>query len=250
MTPNSLRVPDDLAELDQWVLRLPNKIPYGIDGRPASSTNPRTWSSFQDALAAWRRTLPRYPGLGFVFSPSNNLTGIDLDNVLDSGGNLKSWGVGIVNQFADTYMEVSPSGLGLKIWARGSIPSCLAKVRVGDGGVEMYDRDRYFTVTGQVFRGAPLEIEDHDHDLNELYRCLTQGRGRWQLQPLDGGRIPHGQQHSQLVSICGTLRARRVCDEAIEACLQIINARQCEKPGPRDHISRIVQSSRNWSAAS
>jgi hypothetical protein len=60
---------------------------------------------------------------------------------------------------------------------------------------------------------------------------------RWPLQPLEGGRIPYGRRHNTLVSLAGTLRARNVCDEAIEACLQIVNERQYERPGPRTHIS-------------
>jgi hypothetical protein len=110
----------------------------------------------------------------------------------------------------------------------------------------LYDHARYFTVTGRAFRGAPLEIEDHAGDLLMLYDRLTGGRKGWPLQPLPGGQIPHGRQHNTLVSLCGTLRTRGVCDEAIEACLQIVNEQQCEKPGPREHISRIVRSSRKW----
>jgi hypothetical protein len=122
-------------------------------------------------------------------------------------------------------------------------------VKIGDGTIEIYDHARYFTVTGRVFRGAPLEIEEHAADLRALYDHLTRKAVcRWTLQPLVGGRIPHGQQHSTLVSIAGTLRARRVCDEAIEACLQVINTQQCERPGPPEHISRIVRSSRRWGA--
>jgi len=80
-----------------------------------------------------------------------------------------------------------------------------------------------------------------------VYDRLTGSKKRgWKLQPLSGGRIPFGQQHSALVSIAGTLRRRRVCDEAIEACLQTVNKLQCERPGPPEHIARIVQSSRRW----
>jgi len=76
-------------------------------------------------------------------------------------------------------------------------------------------------VTGQIFRNAPLEIEDHAADVRALYDYLIESKKRdWKLQPLMGGRIPHGQQHSTLVSIAGTLRRRRICDEAIEACLK------------------------------
>ena len=151
-----------------------------------------------------------------------------------------------MERFGDTYTEISPSGQGLKIWAHGSLPANLPGVRVGDGAIELYDHARYFAVTGRAFRGAPLQIEDHSGDLLMLYDRLTGGRRGWPLQQSPSGQISHGRQHNTLVSLCGTLRTRSVCEEAIEACLQIVNEKQCEKPGPRDHISRIVRSSRKW----
>lgn len=252
--PN-LQVPDDLAERDQWILwrrELSNgretKVPYSVEGHRASSTNPHDWTEFPKALDWWRRHPQSYAGLGFVFCGDDPFVGIDLDDCLDESGALKSWAHGIVERFSDTYVEISPSGQGLKIWARGDLPANVAGVRVGDGQIEMYDHARYFTVTGRVFKGAPLEVEHHTADLLLLYERLTRAthKSRWPLQPLEGGRIPYGQQHNTLVSIVGTLRARRVCDEAIEACLQIVNERQCERPGPRAHISRLVRSSRRW----
>ena len=181
-----------------------------------------------------------------MFSKEDSLAGIDLDDSLDDQGNVKVWARGIVERFSDTYTETSPSGLGLKIWAHGSLPANFAGVPVGDGAIELYDHARYFAVTGHAFRGAPLEIEDHGGDLLMLYDRLVAGRKGWSLQPLPGGQIPHGRQHNTLVSLCGTLRTRGVCEEAIEACLQIVNEKQCEEPGPREHISCIVRSSRKW----
>lgn len=243
-------IPDDLGEVDRWAIwrmEAGQKVPYRVDGRKADSTNPQDWGELQRAQQALRTG--RYSGLGFAFFAADGLVGIDLDDSLDSHGKVKPWAAGVVQRFFDTYCEVSPSGGGLKIWARGSLPANLPKVSVGDGGIELYDHGRYFTFTGQVFRGAPLECADHSADVRALYEHLTAGKKRWTLQPLDGGRIPYGQQHSTLVSICGTLRARRVCDEAIEACLQAINTRQCERPGPPENIVRIVRSSRNWGVA-
>lgn len=253
ITVLTMRVPDGLAELDQWVLwryetrnGKPTKVPFQVSGKPADSTDPRTWTTFEDALDTWCLNRQRYAGLGFVFSKDDSLAGIDLDDSLDKEGGVKGWARGIVERFADTYMEISPSGQGLKIWVRGSVPANLPGVQVGDGAVELYDHSRYFAVTGRAFRGAPFEIEDHASDLLMLYGRLTAGRKGWRLQPLRGGQIPHGRQHNTIVSLCGTLRTRGVCEEAIEACLQIVNEKQCEKPGPREHISRIVISSRKW----
>jgi Primase C terminal 1 (PriCT-1) len=247
------RVPDDLTERDQWVLwryvervGKPTKVPYQQNGRPADISNPHTWATFDEALNAWHRHKDRYAGLGYVFSNEDSFAGIDLDNSLDEHGDVKSWARGIVERFSDTYMEVSPSGQGLKIWARGPLPANLPGVQVGDGAIELYDHARYFAVTGRAFRGAPLQIEDHSSDLLMLFDRLTCGKKKWPLQPLPGGQIPHGRQHNTLVSICGTLRGRGVCEEAIAACLQIVNEKQCEKPGPRENVTRIVRSSRKW----
>lgn len=253
VTVPDFRVPDDLSERDQWVLwrfearnGKATKVPYQAGGKPADSTDAGTWTTFEEALSAWRRSRQRYAGLGFVFFREDPFTGIDLDDALDEHGDVKAWAHGIVERFGDTYMEISPSSQGLKIWARGSLPANLPGVKVADGTVELYDHARYFAVTGHVFRGAPLQIEDHAGDLQMLYERLTADRKGWPLQPLPGGQIPHGRQHNTLVSLCGTLRTRRVCEQAIEACLQIVNEQQCEKPGPREHISRIVHSSRKW----
>jgi len=249
-------VPDDLRERDQWVLwkyedrdGRATKIPYQVGNRRASSTDRNTWTSYEEVTNTWLRAPSKYAGPGFVFSADDPFCGIDLDDCLDTNGTVKSWARGIVEHFSDTYMEVSPSGAGLKIWARGSLPANLPGVSVGDGQIEIYDHARYFAVTGRIFRGSPLEVEDHAADMQALYDHLTRRKvGRWTLQPLRGGRIPYGRQHSTLVSIAGTLRARLVCDEAIEACLQIINTRQCERPGPPENITRIVRSSRRWGA--
>jgi hypothetical protein len=252
----SITAPKDLTERDQWVLwryeareGKTTKVPYSTDGKRASSTDPASWTGFESARDKWRRFPEHYAGLGFVFSKADPFAGLDLDDCLNARGEVKPWASKIIEQFGDCYSEISPSGTGVKIWARGALPANFPGKRVKDGAIEMYDHARYFCVTGRRFRGAPLEIEDHASDLLVLYEYLTGGQKGWPLQPLDGGRIPHGQQHSTLVSIAGTLRARRVCDEAIEACLQVINARQCEQPGPRENISRMVRSSRKWGAA-
>jgi hypothetical protein len=237
--PADIVVPDDLRELDQWVLRRyeerngrATKVPYQAGRKRAITTDRSTWATFEVVMHEWRSAPNWYSGLGFVFSPNDPFCGIDLDDALDNRGAVKPWAQGIIERFGDTYMEISPSGKGLKIWARGILAANLGGVSTGDGQIEIYDHARYFAVTGRRFRGAPLEVEDHAADLLVLYERLTQRKkGSWTLQPLNGGRIPFGQQHNTLVSIAGTLRRRLICDVAIEACLQAINTHQCSEAG-------------------
>jgi hypothetical protein len=245
----AFHVPDDLTELDQWLVwrrERETKVPYSATGRRASSTDPATWCSYHEALEAWRRHPEQWAGIGFVFHESDHFVGLDLDDSLDDQGNLKPWARGIVERFFDTYCEISPSGRGLKIWCRGNLPTNVGKVMICDGGIEMYSRARFFTVTGNAFRGAPLHVEDHASDVLELHAALTSAHGRWKYQPGPGGKIPYGRQHFTLVSIAGTLARRGVCPEAIEACLIEVNARQCERPGPPENIRQIARSSSVW----
>jgi primase-polymerase (primpol)-like protein len=245
-------VPDDLLELAGhfalWRDEKGRKVPYQTNGKRASTTSDSHWHDFDQAAEILTKYPGRYSGMAYRFIKSDATTGIDLDDVLDAGGAVKECARGVIERFSDTYMEVSPSGKGVKIWARGSIPSNVPGIAIGAGAsIEMYDHARYFTLTGQVFNGAPLQLEHHEEDLLALHKRLTEGSQKvWPLQPLNGGRIPYGHQHSTLISIAGTLRARRVCDEAILACLLTVNAHQCERPGAPEAIARIVRSTRTW----
>ena len=65
-----------LRGLDRWVLHDERKIPFQPSGKPASSTDPRTWSPYA-AVAAVR---DRFAGYGFVFCNDDDIHGWDLDN--------------------------------------------------------------------------------------------------------------------------------------------------------------------------
>jgi hypothetical protein len=143
---SEILVPDDLSELDQWVLwryedrsgRV-TKVPYQAGRARASSTDPGTWASFETIIHEWRSAPNWYEGPGFVFASRDPFCGIDLDDCLDAQETVKPWARGIVERFGDTYMEISPSGSGLKIWARGSVPGnlpvpAMAKSRYTNSG--------------------------------------------------------------------------------------------------------------------
>ena len=108
-----IRVPDDLIERDQWVLwrserrdDKPTKVPYQANGKPASSTDPSTWASYEEVAAAYAGFPRHWSGRGFVFSPEDPYCGIDLDDCLSEAGELKAWAQPIIGTFADSYTEV------------------------------------------------------------------------------------------------------------------------------------------------
>lgn len=171
-------IPEPLRQRDQWVGwkmifkdERPTKIPVNVHtGYAASSSDPRTWASF-DAALAYFRDHPELAGLGFVFSKDDPFAGVDLDDCLSDAGEF-IWGEEVVRGLS-TYTEVSPSGRGVKLFVEATKPDG-AKCRKDGfgplmiGKVEVYDRGRFFAVTGQRMAAFPSTIEDRQRDLNGM----------------------------------------------------------------------------------
>ncbi|MBZ5581438.1 MAG: primase C-terminal domain-containing protein [Acidobacteriia bacterium] len=247
--PPTIRIPDSLAELDQWIVwryerrdgGKPTKVPYQINGSHASSTDAKTWCSWDEALESWRENPNRWSGIGFVFSPGDPYFGIDLDDCIDAAGQLKPWAQPIMERYFDSYAEISPSGRGIKIWGKGSLPGGGAAFPLGDGRVEIYDQARYFTVTGNHWAGQMLDVEEHQAALEWLLALSPHGQKKVPFT-LDEGKIPKGSQHDTLVSIAGTMRARGCEYPEIEAALLEINRGRLEENAPEQNIKRIAAS--------
>ena len=167
-------VPDELKRLDQWVLwryetrdDAPTKIPYNSKNQQrASTTDSGTWSSFATACNAFAANSQKYEGIGFVFSADDPYVGVDLDDCLENG-KLKSWAHELVKLVFPTYTEISPSGNGIKMWLRAEKNRPENRTSVDDGGIEIYNQGRYFTVTGKLF-GEATTVAENQAGLDQL----------------------------------------------------------------------------------
>jgi len=117
--PSVPKLPDALCSRVQWVLwrfemrdDRPTKVPFQVNERKAKTDDPRTWNSFETVTDVLGEVPGRYEGVGFVFSDADPFAGIDLDNCIDDKGAIKSWARPIIEQFHDTYAEISPSAKG------------------------------------------------------------------------------------------------------------------------------------------
>lgn len=149
-------VPAAMRRQRQWVRRTDRKVPLAVGTdkvAPASSTDPSTWASYATA----RRSTAGV-GLGFVLSSVDRFVCIDLDHAL-LDGELRPWARRIVGSLPVTYIEVSPSGTGLHIWGYGVVGRG-RRMRRGEAAIEVYDRGRYITVTGEQFENAPSRLAD------------------------------------------------------------------------------------------
>ena len=169
-------VPDALRDRPQWVCwrvvergGKPTKMPVcAFTGEAASSTDPQSWVTFDDALAACSRDT-QLAGIGFVFSADDPFAGVDLDHCIDpETGDIKAWARVILNDF-DSYCETSPSGTGVKIFVCAAKKGGRCKSAYEDGGVEMYSQERFFTVTGARLAEYPAEVAERQEQFDALY---------------------------------------------------------------------------------
>jgi putative DNA primase/helicase len=177
-------IPDALTARPQWVVWRAEerngkltKVPYNArTGQLAESDNPDTWSTYADAVGA----VGNYSGIGYVFSPHDPYTGIDLDDCIVNGQVLP-WAEKILLALS-SYSEISPSGTGIKVWVEGKTPGS-AKPRKAkippdiipadvSGSIEIYPAERFFTVTGWHVDGMPHDICNANGALTTLYEAL------------------------------------------------------------------------------
>lgn len=162
-------IPKELQDFKQWVCwklierdGKPTKPPYNpVTFQFASNTNPDTWNSYDKAIESSKN----FDGVGFVFTEEDDYVGIDLDKCRKEDGTWSNEALEIVFTL-DSYTEISPSGKGLHVIVRGKLPEGSNR----KGWVEMYDKGRYFTMTGTHFEGTPLEIKDRQEELERVHK--------------------------------------------------------------------------------
>lgn len=166
-------IPAELRALDRWVLYDRKKHPKNARyGNAASSTDQETWASFAAAINAFEGSRNgRYAGVGFVLTVWGPYCGIDLDYCIDESGRIHPNAQKIIDRL-NSYTEISPSGRGVHIFIKGRKQKRIGKdcqtALEGMKKVEVYDRDRYFTMTGRHLPGTPTTIEDRQDVLDAL----------------------------------------------------------------------------------
>lgn len=160
------RVPDELIGTPQWVgwdMVNGRKIPVR-GGRAVSQADSR--SDHESTVARATREGIK---VGFSFDDGDPYVGIDFDSCRDAKtGEFDAWVRPWLEEFAGkAYIDISPSGTGVKVICRASSwPDTAANSVDVPGisrggkrpGIEVYKGRRYFAITGDV----PAGFECHD----------------------------------------------------------------------------------------
>ena len=175
-------IPDDLKQNRQWVCwkslprkegEKPTKPPFMPSGKLARTDDPDTWSHFLTAKAA----ASQFDGVGYVLTREGEAVAFDFDEcrcpAFDGVHAGLSGGLDMVlPEIADhvrslnTYTEVSPSGKGIRVFAKGRLPVDGKR----KGRIEAYQSGRYVTVTGHILDGLPRTIEPRQMEVDTFYK--------------------------------------------------------------------------------
>ena len=175
------KIPAELRERPQWVVwktetrnGQTTKLPYTVHGTLAKSNDSDTWATFNEAERCCEAL--GFDGIGYVFSTDDEFCGVDLDGCRNAEtGDIAEWARTILAGL-DSYSEVSPSQTGVKVFLRASSPFDTGKkihvdaetVSGKQPAIEVYDKLRYFAVTGQRLAGVSPEIESRQTELATL----------------------------------------------------------------------------------
>lgn len=177
----------------------PTKIPSAARSqRRGSSTDPTTWGALEQA--AKRAQDDRLCGVDYVLASavpkgypkvSDKEAVIDLDHCRETDtGQIAPWAMHIITQM-DSYAEVSPSGEGVHLLIQGRLADGVRhKVDYATGSIEVYDRARFITVTGDHLPNTPCEAMARQSELDAFMAMY-----------LPGESAPHITREPQPVSL-------------------------------------------------
>lgn len=179
------------------------------NGRMARNNKEEDWGSYEQATA--RAKKDGLPGVGYVLTEDDGLTGIDLDHVRDEKtGELEPWAEEILN-YAETYAEISPSGTGIRLFCLGKIDRVIKKDAMG---IEMYAKGRYLTITENHVAGTPEEIRPAPKTIAALIKRAGKApAGKTDYELEDDEDLPsHIKTAAQSVGAVGVVTGRGVAD--------------------------------------
>lgn len=165
---------NELIKIPQWICHK-KKIPKSpLYNGNADTTDSKTWGTYEQALQAVEKY--GYDGIGFVFTAATPYCGIDIDHCINTEtGAINLNALDIIHAM-DSYTEISPSGTGIHIIYKGKNHDEWNKKvmnALGDGiHLEMYQKERYFTVTGNVYMNKP--VADREDSTALIYMTYMQ----------------------------------------------------------------------------
>lgn len=253
---NYAEIPNELKAIPRWVCVWHNsKTPMQATCcKGASSTNPDTWSTYEQAITAVKDGV--YDNVGFVFA-DDGIVGIDIDCGFDTDGFLSMVSINCM-QACKSYTEISRSHRGIHILVRGNLPFNGKNNR---SGVEIYKTGRYFILTGDMLIYDKI-VENQsgiDFIVNTYFaEVMRESTGTVNpriyspvYKPPENGRISlnptyppvlPGARNISMTSLAGQLHSQGYDKAGIYREVCRANQAACKPPLPDRELEAIINS--------
>lgn len=154
--------PEDLIKYSRWVcwkISRGTKVPFDARRRHAhaSVSKPESWCTYEEAKSAYLASCHEpdgFDGVGIVLI-GDGLVAVDLDHCVKDG-QPNAEAQDLLNIIGPTYVEISPSGEGIRAFAFAPPLVKGLKAHLRGISVELYSNLRYLTVTGHAL--SPLAV--------------------------------------------------------------------------------------------
>jgi hypothetical protein len=233
----------------------------------ASSTSPQTWADFATALAAYQAG--QGDGIGLCLLNSD-LIAFDLDDCRNVVSGVIEPAAQDLIKRAKSYVEITPSGTGLRIIGIGSGGKVHRKQAVPNANgmsVETYRQaERFIAITGNALPDAATELANGDNLVDEIISELDNAakqakankarssktrRKKLALEDLirngEGGHF-NGDRSKAVWFVVHELLRRGDTDDAIIAILldraNRISDHVYDQSNPQDYVRRQVEKAR------
>lgn len=164
--PELMRVESRWACCD-W----PEERPCRTDGRPASVTDPHTWSTFAQVRPFKHKGFMLGGGIGCV----------EIDNCIIRGTSVLHPAVGDLVEplMVSTYIEMSPSGTGLCIFGLMNEDRGWRRQLTDGVTISLNSKERFVAITGQRWSASSKlgHIRRYFHQLEPGFALGTPGTG-------------------------------------------------------------------------
>lgn len=250
-------IPLELQKLNRWVCALNDrKVPMKAFGfEAASSTDPSTWATYEEAREMVDKGV--YDYVGYVFA-DDGYVGIDIDDAIDEDGLPTPIATDIISH-TRSYTELSKSGTGYHIILKGELPF---KGKNNLQGVEIYKTQRYFIMTGNTLKFTEIienqegieyvtkkYFKDEISNNNELstFDRIYEPVWRWgsknkvPIRPRYP-QIHEGSRNVSLLSLGGQLLSQGYSPKQVRQELRWVNSKYCDKPLDNRELESICKS--------
>ncbi len=222
-------IPQALRNIDRWFLwrhvmkddgtwgKMPTRAEKYLRNGQSNNKDGGTFVPFEEAVNWLNYHNDRGDNVGLstamgIKGEPGNILGLDFDGCLSGKQELSVWADEIIREIEGiAYIEVSPSGTGLKAMINGNKPDdCKgSQIKKGAGKqqIEAYDSNRFWTVTGDIWGDDNYGPRDQAAVRRSLDVAgfIVKQEPRLNLKPVYTEVDSSDFRLNQYLSSCGTL---------------------------------------------